>query len=389
MSFLFPILPYLLVIVLIVVLGLVEQYYHNAALAKIPVRVHVNGARGKSSVVRLISAGLRAGGKEVFAKVTGTSPRIIDSKGNDIPIHRFKSASIGEQIKIINFFSKKNIDIAVFECMAVNPQYQWVSEHSMIKSNIGVITNVRPDHLDEMGMDENQIACSLSNTIPFNGKFISNDSRYENLYKNISKDRETKFISIDSNLSISKEMKRFSYLEHEENVLTALKVCEELGVDCDIAIEGMISAKPDPGSLIALNLYIPNKNILFVNAMAANDPSSTFKIWEMVNSKYSLMKKCIFFNTRSDRVYRTNQILKLIEERMIPDKLIIRGDKNILSPILEKLNLKIEIDLVPNNIEFKELIKLFFKHDESLIFAIGNMVGWGESLMEKIDTYKS
>jgi len=377
-----------LVLIFIVVLGVVEKYYHSLALDKIPIRVHVNGARGKSSVVRLISAGLREGGKRVFAKVTGTSPRIIDANGNDINIHRFKSASIGEQIKIINYFSKKDLDVAVFECMAVNPQYQWVSEHEMIKSNIGVITNVRPDHLDEMGADEVQIASSLSNTIPFNGKLVSNDKRFDTMYRGIAQQRNTSFLPVDEGKSISQEMGKFTYLEHEENVLTALRVCEELGVERSTAIKGMVKAKPDPGSLSVINLEKSNKDILFVNAMAANDPSSTFKIWEMVNAKYSDMEKCIFFNTRSDRIYRTNQILELVKNKMNPSKLIVRGNKKILSPIINRLDLGINIILIPNSIEYDEMIEILFQNSGSLIFAIGNMVGWGESLVAEIHRYK-
>ena len=57
--------------------------------------------------------------------------------------------------------------------MAVNPQYQWVSEHKMIQSTMSVITNVRPDHLDEMGLTIQENAMSLSNTIPFNSTMIT------------------------------------------------------------------------------------------------------------------------------------------------------------------------------------------------------------------------
>ncbi len=37
--------------------------------------VHVNGIRGKSTVTRLIGAGLAAGGLRVMTKTTGTLPR--------------------------------------------------------------------------------------------------------------------------------------------------------------------------------------------------------------------------------------------------------------------------------------------------------------------------
>ena len=57
----------------------------RAALSHI---VHVNGTRGKSSVSRLIEAGLRAGGLRVFCKTTGTDPMTIDVSGREEPIRR-------------------------------------------------------------------------------------------------------------------------------------------------------------------------------------------------------------------------------------------------------------------------------------------------------------
>ena len=39
-------------------LGAIESWIHRRNLARIPIRIHVNGARGKSSVTRHIAAGL-------------------------------------------------------------------------------------------------------------------------------------------------------------------------------------------------------------------------------------------------------------------------------------------------------------------------------------------
>ena len=141
--------------------GIIEFKLHQRALSSIPLRIHVNGTRGKSSVTRLVAAGLREGGLKTFAKTTGTAPRVIDSNGLDRIIHRLRLPSIGEQVRLIDYFSKENPDAIVMECMAVQPQYQWISEHQMVKSHIGVITNVRPDHLDEMGPTEKDVAMSL------------------------------------------------------------------------------------------------------------------------------------------------------------------------------------------------------------------------------------
>ena len=137
----------------------------------------MNGTRGKSSVTRLVAAGLREGGLKTFAKTTGTAPRVIDSEEKDRIIHRLRLPSIGEQVKLLNYFSKQQPDAVVIECMAVQPQYQWIAEHQMVKSHIGVITNVRPDHLDEMGPTEEDVARSLCNTVPVNSILITGEDQ--------------------------------------------------------------------------------------------------------------------------------------------------------------------------------------------------------------------
>ena len=53
----------------IIVVGMVEYSLHQRAIRNIPVRVHVNGARGKSSVVRLIAAGLNILLMGIHAKI--------------------------------------------------------------------------------------------------------------------------------------------------------------------------------------------------------------------------------------------------------------------------------------------------------------------------------
>ena len=127
------IISLVILLIILLIIGIVESYLHIYYLKNIPIRIHVNGARGKSSVTRLIASGLRENGGKVLAKTTGSSPRIINEKGQDIAIHRLRSASIGEQVRVIRNFSKQNIDILIIECMAVQAKYQWISAQKMLK----------------------------------------------------------------------------------------------------------------------------------------------------------------------------------------------------------------------------------------------------------------
>ena len=375
----------LIILLSLIVLGFFELRLHLNSIGKIPIRIHVNGIRGKSSVVRLIAAGLREGGLKTFAKTTGTTPAIINSSGNDVEIHRLRSATIGEQIKLIRYFAKQSIDALVIECMAVNPQYQWISEHRIIKSTLGVITNVRRDHLDEMGTTENQIAQSIGNTIPNNSIVVTSEDRFFNLFQKIAQKRNSTLKSSDLSELSSKYLTDFPYIEHPDNIALALKVCEEIGIKKEIALKGMLKTNPDPGALIVMNLNNKNKTNKFISAFAANDPDSTLKVWKLLKNKMT-GEKCIFLNTRDDRRYRTVQLINLIYKKIKPDLLIIRGD-NVKGLIKDYENDKIKTKLFDMNSSSDQLVEYITNLDNHSVVGIGNIVGWGESFLDKLQRY--
>ena len=373
---------------IIIILAIIEQYLHNRSLNKIATRIHVNGSRGKSSVVRLIAAGLRAGGLNTIAKTTGTSARIINNDGTDTKIHRLRSASIGEQVKLIRGFSKKKPDVVIFECMAVQPQYQWISEHKMIKSDISVITNARLDHIDEMGINLNHIARSLSNTIPFNKTIICNDGEEKKVFKDVANDRGSKFISTSPNIIDNSTMERFCFIEHKENVAIALTVCTHLGVSPEQALDGMVSTQPDPGALIVSDLVIDGTHKTFISAFAANDPQSTLMVLKLIKKQFSKKKITVFLNTRIDRIYRTKQLINLLYNKFIPSEIIIRGDHiNQITSEYKNNNQTTVIEFSTDQ-QMKKIINAFKRSDGDVIIGIGNIVGWGERFLDKLSELK-
>jgi len=373
--------------------GILEHQFHLKSLSLIPLRIHVNGTRGKSSVTRLVAAGLREGGLRTFAKTTGTAPRVIDSEGKDRIIHRLRLPSIGEQVRLLKYFSVQKPDAVVIECMAVQPQYQWIAEHKMVKSHIGVITNVRPDHLDEMGPTEEDVAYSLCNTVPVNSVLITGEDQKPDILREVAKQNSTRFIKSDESSIQKKELDGFSYMEHPSNIAVALDVCKQVGVNRSTALKGMHKVQPDAGALVAWNLDIDNKNVRFVNGMAANDPVSTLQIWNFISERFVTNEEttCIFFNSRDDRPVRTRQMIELTFEKIKPDYFFIRGDK--VKKIIDTFgntSLKTSIDIIGLEQPLEDVISSMKNlPNKSLVYAIGNQVGAGQEILENIARLKN
>ena len=86
---------------ILVILGAAEMVLHRRTLRRLPVRIHVNGTRGKTSVVRLIAAGLRAGGLRVCSKTTGSFAAVTGPDGEDYPLHRPAQPNVIEQMRVL------------------------------------------------------------------------------------------------------------------------------------------------------------------------------------------------------------------------------------------------------------------------------------------------
>ena len=121
-------------------------------------------------------------------------------------------------------------------------------------------------------------------------------------------------------------------------------MCEEAGVDRDVALSGMHKVRPDLGALIAWNLDIDTKRIQFINGMAANDPVSTLQIWKFIIDRYPAEGgTCVFFNSRDDRPLRTRQMIELALKEIKLDGM----SQNIV-----ELNLVSGINIKNGNVQF-------------------------------------
>jgi len=311
---------------LLTALGLWEMLRHRWHRRRIPVRVHVNGSRGKSSVTRLIAAGLRAGGYRVFAKTTGSAARIILPDASERPIRRRGGPNIREQLGIFRQAVSQGADALVLECMAVRPDLQWTTEHRIVKATHGVITNVRSDHLEVMGPRLSDVARNLSSTIPKRSDFFTAEYRFIDLMERMAQDKHTRFHLARAEEVGAEDLKGFSYVELADNVSLALKVCESLKIPRETALEGMRKVTPDPGALIPLSLREGDVRIDFINLFAANDPESTAFLWKHLALGERGDRTLALVNIRADRMRRSKDLAPLFGHQIKAYRYLLIGE---------------------------------------------------------------
>lgn len=370
-------------IIIAIVAAIVEYSQHQKRIFSIPIRIHVNGTRGKSSVTRLIGAGLRAGGITNITKVTGTFPRLILEDGTETYIHRKASANIIEQLDIVKFAADRKVKALVMECMALQPQYQTITEHMMIHSNIGVMTNIRLDHTDVMGHTLPEIAETLCRSVPKNERLFTSENMIPETVKKIADSKKTATYFTDSQSVSFDEMKGFSYIEHRENVALALAICQHLGIDRETALKGMYEAIPDAGVLTRHRVNIFKKEMVFYNAFAANDPDSTLSVWQKIREEIGFEgQRIVLLNTRQDRLYRAQQLAEMVAKKIgneIDYLMLIGQSVDVVAPLAISAGVPkkklISVGWTTPERVFESILSLTEK--VSTIVAIGNMGGMG------------
>jgi poly-gamma-glutamate synthase PgsB/CapB len=381
-----------IILATLIAFGLWEYFLLRMYHKQVPMRIHVNGTRGKSSVTRLVAAGFRAGGTSTCAKTTGTRPRMILEDGSEYSIQRQGRANILEQVRALAVSSRRKAQALVAECMALNPHYQYLCEHTMLRSKIGVITNARADHLEIMGPTVLDAAMAMAGTTPTNGTLVTGETDPEMLWvlkTACQREKSQLVIATPESERITEDiMRKFSYIEHPENVAVALKVCKLAGIDEKKAISGMLSAEPDLGALRIVRLAFFAKKINFVNAFAANDPESTLSIWNRILALFppeKAQRKVAILNCRSDRPARSTQLGKLLPAMKQLDSTLLVGSGTRLAneAILSKGVHPEKIILMENAPAGRVFERALAKLGKSgLVFGMGNIGGNGNEIVE-------
>lgn len=368
-------------------IGKKEYEKHQANIDSIPFRINVNGIRGKSTVTRLITAILKEAGYDVIGKTTGTSARMIywDTE-EETPIKRRREGpNIGEQKLVVKEARERGAEALVCECMAVTPDYQITFQEQLLQANIGVIVNVLEDHMDVMGPTLDEVADAFLTTIPYDGYLVTIESDYLALFKEVAAKRNTEVIIAPMERVEENYLRRFDYMIFPDNVALALGVAQIFNIPREIALRGMLKAQADPGAMRIHTYTAPTgSQAYFVNGFAANEPTSTLKIWErLVQLGYPASNPIIIMNCRADRVDRTEQFAKDFLPYLSIGTLVVVGE--ITSPVVDEVkagNIQVNKMIDLENEDISKVIEVIDQQIHGqVIYGVGNIHGVGEALI--------
>jgi gamma-polyglutamate synthase len=378
---------YLIGCLLALLAGLIEQRRHHRHLHSIPARIVVNGIRGKSSITRLCAGALRGGGLVTVAKTTGTAARFISPDGEEEPIYRkFGLANIVEQIDVVRRASEYRPDALVIECMAVLPDLQEVNERKLIQSTVCVICNVREDHLAEMGPTLDDVARSLARSMPVGGICVTAEQERAHILHEEAERRKCRLIQVDPASVSDAEIERFPWIAFKENVAIAIAIARMFGISRHVALHGMVTSRPDPGTVAVCTYDARGCTVSFANIFAANDPKSTLMNIQLLTSRGLIRRPLnLVINCRPDRIERNGQMGELAS-RLTPDRIIIIGDQTRSARIAVRADLADRVVDLGGALDFEELLNNLATdvHGTASLAAVGNIHGQGEILLDKL-----
>ncbi len=370
--------------------GVIESLLHQRCIARVPVRVHVNGTRGKSSTTRLIAAGLRAGGLRVVAKTTGTAARLIMEDGSELPLaRRGGRANTSEQMRVVRLAARRGAEAVVLECMALEPENQWVTERRMVRSTMGVITNTRLDHFDVMGPTVADVAEVLALTVPYCGHLVTAEREYLPIFERAARKAGAELHMVDGSDVPDEVNAEFEYVSFKDNVACALRVCELAGVPRRVALAGMEAAAGDPGSMTVRRITLGGADYVFGNAFAANDRDSTIAAWRLFIDRIqagSQLPTAVIMNNRSDRLPRIGDMAALIAQEIRPSVVFLVGESGRLAVrALRRAGMPMEqvVDLTKTRDVRLAVDRMAAECKEGAwLFGIGNTRGAGQSIAD-------
>jgi poly-gamma-glutamate synthase PgsB/CapB len=307
----------------------------------IPLVIGGWGSRGKSGTERLKAALFNAMGRSLLCKTTGCEPVLLYGRRfgplEEIPLHRpYDKATIWEQLDVLHIAAEAKVDVFLWECMGLNPEYVRLMQDDWMQDDIATITNTYPDHEDIQGPSGMDVAESIASFIPQGGQLLTSEQLMYPLLEKRSREKGTVIgrpSAFDMFAVTDEVLKRFPYNEHPHNIALILALARKLGVSQDYALKEMADRiKPDIGVLrVYPRVSLRGRTLEFSNGFSANEKFGCVSNWQRLGLDRLTLAEApkvwltALVNNREDRVTRSHVFAQLLVQDLDLDQMFVVG----------------------------------------------------------------
>ncbi len=311
----------------------VSYHYHVIRKSRkaIPLVIGGWGTRGKSGTERIKAALFHALGCELIVKTTGNEAMFIHSVPEQKPMELFifrpyDRATIWEQERIVKLGADLNVQVMMWECMALNPRYVGILQRVWMRDDIATITNTHPDHEDVQGPAGFNIPQVMTNFIPKGRPCFTAEEQMLPILQEGAREQGANLQAIswrDVEFLTEDVLDRFPYKEHPANIALVLMLAEHLGIEKDFALKEMAdNVVPDIGVLKTYPVadYL-GRRLEFTLGNSANERLGFMNNWhragfdEHHNAQDADVWITTCVNNRADRIPRS----KVFADMMVMD----------------------------------------------------------------------
>jgi poly-gamma-glutamate synthase PgsB/CapB len=276
-------------------LGLFYLRLHEArrrlerARAAIPLSIGGWGTRGKSGTERLKAALFQGLGCEVLVKTTGCEAMFIHClpglPASETFIYRtYDKATIWEQHDVVLLAERLQVDVFLWECMALSPAFVEILEQHWMRDDLCTLTNTYPDHEDIQGPAGIDIPRVMTRFIPRGRAVFTAEDQMTPILRDGAQEADAELVEVrwrDHALLPADVLARFPYEEHPRNVALVVKLAEALGVERSMALKEMAEwVVPDLGVLKTYReARWRGRRLVFSNGMSANERTGFLSNW--------------------------------------------------------------------------------------------------------------
>ncbi len=220
---------------------------------------------------------MRASGAKVLAKTTGSKPVLILPDGSEREIIRSGPASVREQVRLVELAASTGAGVLVAEMMSIGAECLAAESERILRPQTLAVTNVRLDHLDEMGGAKDEIARTMAAAIPRRADVFVPAEELQPAFEEAAARQGSRVHAVAKAREEPEAELGLPLGEFEPNRRLARAVLGSMGIDDRTIGRGFAAAVPDAGSLRIWRgtFGVPPRPAVCVSLFAANEPESS------------------------------------------------------------------------------------------------------------------